>query len=114
MPGHCSGCPPPAPNPALANTVVTQRLSAQATEDLVKKRLHTGAHAHHVTERRDPDILALEHELTEIFGATTTLDEDNARFTVHYHNIDCLEGILAKVRAAALPISPSPWSRRDF
>jgi len=99
---------------ALANTVVTQGLSAQATEDLVKKRLHTGALDTHVSERRDPDILALEHELTEIFGATTTLDEDNARFTVHYHNIDCLQGILAKVRAAAPPHQSLPLEPPDF
>ena len=88
---------------ALAHRITKTRMSAQATELAVQQALDHTQHRSTTPvpdySRRDPDIIALENELTDLLGSPTRVDPDAATLTIHYHNLDVLTGILDKLRS---------------
>lgn len=83
-----------------ARQVLLRRLSVRETEALVK-RLQTKVVAATVKATLDPDIRALQEELSQRLGARVLLRHNRAgrgRLVIHYNTLDELDGILGRVR----------------
>jgi ParB family chromosome partitioning protein len=92
---------PAAQQLETAEAVAHKQLSVRETERLVARLLKPGA-ASPVAHRKDPDIAALEEELSEKLGTTVVVTHSakrgNGKLLIHYTSLDQLDGILARLR----------------
>jgi len=82
-----------------AKQVVARGLSVRQTEDLVRRMQQSPRTLS--TKKADPNITALQNELSEKLGAKVSIRHDvkgKGKLIVQYHSLDELEGILEKVR----------------
>ena len=95
---------------AMAKTVLAKELNVRQTEDLVRK-IRTDAAAGRSGQRRrggrekDPDTLALERDLSALLGLKVSIGPrgESGSLTVHYRNLDQLDDLLRRLRAASAP-----------
>jgi ParB family transcriptional regulator, chromosome partitioning protein len=92
---------PPEHQVAIARTVIGKGLSVRQTEALVR-RLQAGkkAVAKGQTPALDPDIRALQDELSEKLGAEVLVEHSakgKGRLILKYSSLDQLDGILAHI-----------------
>ena len=83
-----------------ARTVVAKSLSVRQTESLVSKLLDTKAEANN-TPRINPDIKTLEDSISEKLGTKVVVQANTkgkGKMTIHYNNLDELDGILAHIK----------------
>lgn len=83
-----------------AREVVERALSVRETEDLVRRLLARPAARKH-KRAVDPDIRALQQRLSEKLGAKVRIQHGRGGkglFTVYYHSLDELDGILHRIR----------------
>ena len=91
----------PAPRAiALAEKAAAEQWSVRELEDAVRLA-QLAPSAKKRTPNADPDILALERELSEKLGARVQIAHGRngrGKLTIRYHSSDELEGVLAKLR----------------
>ncbi len=84
-----------------AEDVAHKQLSVRETERLVA-RLLKGAGMKSSAMRKDPDIAALEEELSDKFGTTVAITHSAKRgkgkLIIHYSSLDQLDGFLTSLR----------------
>ncbi len=83
-----------------AREVVKKGLSARGTEALVR-RLAKGGGKKKALKPADPNIRALEDELSGTLGARVTVQQSGkgkGKLVIEYHSLDELDGILSKLR----------------
>jgi ParB family transcriptional regulator, chromosome partitioning protein len=92
---------PPAKQLEAAAAVAHKELSVRETERLVGRLLKT-ASAAPLAHRKDPDVAALEEELSQKLSTAVTLTHSAKRgggkLIIHYASLDQLDGLLAKLR----------------
>ncbi len=96
-----------APDPLeIAKEILSMGLSVRQTEGYVRDQVQTrGSGGGSKTQRpKDPNVAALEEELTQILGLKVTLhpnrDETGGALSIHYRTLDQLDAVLAKLRPA--------------
>lgn len=80
--------------------VVNRQLSVRETEELVRRLLERPA-ARSRKRAVDPDIRDLQQRLEETLGAKVRVQPGRGgrgQFTVYYHSLDELDGILTRIR----------------
>ncbi|MES2604503.1 MAG: ParB/RepB/Spo0J family partition protein [Pseudomonadota bacterium] len=85
---------------AAARTVITKSLSVRQTEALVRS-LQSGKKTAKAGSEPDPDIRALQDELSEKLGAEVLVEhtaKGKGRLILKYGSLDQLDGILAHIR----------------
>jgi len=90
----------------VANQIVSQGLSVRQTEGYVRN-LETPREGHESRERqvpkKDPNVAALEQELTQALGLIVTVtpaeDRVGGTLAIHYLSLDQLDTVLAKLRS---------------
>jgi ParB family chromosome partitioning protein len=92
----------PAPRQLeAAETVARKQLSVRETERLVGRLLKRGDRAG-AADSKDPDIAALEEELSDKLGTQVTITHASkrgaGRLVIHYASLDQLDGLLARLR----------------
>jgi len=91
----------PAPRAiALAEKAAAEQWSVRELEDAVRLA-QLAPSAKKRTPNADPDILALERELSDKLGARVQIAHGRngrGKLTIRYHSSDELEGVLAKLR----------------
>ena len=92
----------PAPRAvALAEKAAIEEWSVRELEDRVRLAQLAPAGRRRATGNQDPDVAALERELSEKLGARVRIEHGRngrGKLTVHYHSSDELEGVLEKLR----------------
>jgi ParB family chromosome partitioning protein len=92
---------PPAQQVEAAQSVALKQLSVRETERLVARLLKT-AQAAPVPDSKDPDIAALEEELSQKLGTSVSfhhnLKRGGGKLVIHYASLDQLDGILVRLR----------------
>lgn len=89
---------------ALAATIVRKGLNVRQTEMLVRlqksENAEPGAAPANGSAGRDPDILALEHELSTALGLKVTLASKGkgGALTIAYRSLDQLDGLIRRLR----------------
>jgi ParB family chromosome partitioning protein len=88
-----------------AHKVVAEGLSVRATEALVRQRaappVDKSKNNHAASRQKDPDVQALERDLTERLGAKVLIQQDSGgkgRLVIWYSSLDELDGILSHIR----------------
>lgn len=85
----------------LAKQVVKNNLTVRATEQLVKRHLGSQAQTKPASKTtKDPDILRLENQLSEQLGTEIKIQysaDGKGRVLINFHNLDHLQGVLAKI-----------------
>ena len=91
-----------APETALA-AVIEQGLSVRQTEALAERRAREPE-----PRIKDPDMVALERDLSEELGLRVeiTARGQTGAVRVHYRNLEQLDAFLARLRSAAAPVPP--------
>lgn len=86
---------------AVAKQVVEHALTVRDTERLVKQQL-AGNNVKDVKKtEKDPDLLSLERNLSEILGAMTEIKarkKGKGEVVIRYNSLDELDGILLKIK----------------
>ncbi|MGY6518682.1 MAG: ParB/RepB/Spo0J family partition protein [Lysobacteraceae bacterium] len=94
---------PPTTAVALAREAAAEGLSVREVERRVQRIVQgSGSPAKSARPAADPDIRALENELSEHLNARVAVQHGRAgkgRLVVHYQGLDALEGILEKLRS---------------
>lgn len=83
-----------------ANDVVTRGFSVRQTEEWVRRLQSTPKLSTEKT-KSDPNIVALQNELSEKLAASVVIrhrTKGKGMLIIHYHDLDELEGILEKIR----------------
>jgi ParB family chromosome partitioning protein len=83
-----------------AHEVIERRLSVRETEELVRRLLERPA-GRKRRRAADPDIRELQQRLGEKLGAKVRIQHGRGgkgQFTVYYHSLDELDGILQRIR----------------
>lgn len=92
----------PAPRAiALAEKAATQGWSVRELEQAVRLAQLPGSSRKTKSRNVDPDIAALERELSDTLGTRVEISHARSgrgRLTIRYHSADELEGILEKLR----------------
>ena len=96
---------------ALAKKVIGRGLNVRQTEQLVRKsgpvRAETGAGSGRGARKpaKDPDTLALEHDLTALLGLRVNIEIDGrgGALTVHYQTLEQLDEVLRRLNHAPPP-----------
>jgi len=86
----------------LAHQVITRNLSVRETEELVGQSASVMRRAPRKQRRKDPDVRALEEELSEILGtkvSLTTGRNGRGRLTINYSDLDQLDKLLQLLRS---------------
>jgi ParB family chromosome partitioning protein len=89
---------------ATARRVVEQGLSVRQTEALVRQMVAPPAPGESVNaapQQPDPDVRALEQDLTEKLGARVMIQQatgGRGKLVITYHSLEELDGILRKIR----------------
>lgn len=84
----------------VAKQVVEHALTVRDTERLVKQQLSGNVKDVKKTEK-DPDLLSLERNLSEILGAMTEIKarkKGKGEVVIRYNSLDELDGILLKIK----------------
>src|SRR5262249_3002994 len=87
----------------LAQQIVARNLSVREVEALVQRHVaKPGRERAKSDSRRDPDTVALEHELSALLGLKVTIDFDGkgGRLVVHYASLDQLDDVLQRLNQA--------------
>lgn len=85
----------------LAQMVITKQLTVRQTEALVQRMLSPAKKPQSSSRGIDPNILALQTRLSEQLGAAVEIEHSaggKGKLTIHYHSVNELDGILAKIR----------------
>ena len=85
---------------ALAQEVLRLDLSVRQTERAVQSQ-QPGAAKDARPAPRDPNVVALEHEMTTILGLKVAIHTDGSArgsVTIRYRSLDQLDGVLAKLK----------------
>ncbi len=96
---------------ALAKKVVSRGLNVRQTEQLVRKfgpvRAETDAGMARGARKaaKDPDTLALEHDLTALLGLKVNIEihGTGGALTVHYQTLEQLDEVLRRLNHAPPP-----------
>ena len=83
-----------------ARSVVAKSLSVRQTESLVRKLLSEEQGKQPAISRNDPDIKVLEDSISEKLGTKVYVQANakgKGKLTIHYNNLDELDGILAHI-----------------
>ena len=90
----------------IANEIVSMGLSVRQTEGYVRdqtKSRHPKADAPKAAVWRDPNVVALEQELSLLLGLKVVIEtsktEPGGTLSIRYHTLDQLDAVLAKLRA---------------
>ncbi|MBS0193741.1 MAG: ParB/RepB/Spo0J family partition protein [Proteobacteria bacterium] len=88
---------------ALANEAATQGWSVRETEHRAQlaQAARNRPPAKKVVQRADPDVAALERELSETIGSRVAVQHGRGgrgKLVIHYHGLDALEGVLERLR----------------
>jgi ParB family chromosome partitioning protein len=89
-----------------ARRVIEQQLSVRQTEALVRELAAPAAppaapKAHAAPQQKDPDVRALEEDLTGRLGAKVLIQQESGgkgRLVIAYNSLDELDGILGHIR----------------
>ncbi len=85
-----------------AEAVAHKQLSVRETERLVGRLLKPVPAGPSEASRKDPDVAALEEELSEKLGTTVLVihsaKRGGGRVVIHYASLDQLDGLLARLR----------------
>lgn len=84
-----------------AQQVVERHLSVRETENLVRRMLARGQGGNSPRTAIDPDVRALQQQLSDKLGAKVRILHSRAgagRLNIEYHSLDELEGIIARIR----------------
>jgi ParB family transcriptional regulator, chromosome partitioning protein len=84
-----------------AQQVVERQLSVRDTENLVRRLLERPAAPRKSGDTLDPDIRDLQEQLSDKIGAKVRIQHAQSgkgSLTIEYHNLEQLEGILARIR----------------
>jgi ParB family chromosome partitioning protein len=84
----------------IAQKVVDRGLSVRETEQLVRQ-LTTKNVTAQKTNKVNPDVARLQSDLSDKLGAMVRIQhtaKGKGKLVVHYHSLDELEGVLAKLR----------------
>lgn len=87
-----------------SQTVVKLGLSVRATEQLVRKLLaedNNAGQVHKVATQADPNIIRLEHDLSDQMGAEVIIKQQSkgrGEVRIRYSSLDELEGILEHIQ----------------
>jgi ParB family chromosome partitioning protein len=87
----------------LAQQIVARNLSVREVEALVQRHVAKPARPRDKSARgRDPDTVALEHELSALLGLKVTIDFDGkgGKLIVHYASLDQLDDVLQRLNQA--------------
>ena len=78
----------------IIREAIQKKLSVRAVENLAKPTQKSK-----IPEKKDPDTLALERELTETLGAKTTIShlKKGGIVNIRYSSVDELQGIINKI-----------------
>jgi ParB family chromosome partitioning protein len=91
---------PPARQLDAAKAVATKQLSVRETERMVGRLLKTSSTS--PSSRMDPDVAALEEELSQKLGTAVSISHGPKRgggkLTIRYNSLDQLDGIMARFR----------------
>ena len=82
-------------------TVAKQGLSVRATEALVKQLLSKATGSAKPKRKKDPNIVALETELSEKLSAQVAIKQrgkGKGSLEIHYSSLDELDGILKRIK----------------
>jgi ParB family transcriptional regulator, chromosome partitioning protein len=84
---------------SLAAEIIRRGLNVRITEQLVKRQ--SAARRLSQRSQRDANTMALERELTQILGLRVTIagKARGGALTLHYSNLDQLDGLLARFRS---------------
>lgn len=94
----------PIPNEAvqveLSSKIIKQELSVRKTEELVRKLTNPDVSRETVPAERDPNIIAIEEEITESLGTKVTIKpgKDKGRIEIEYYSADDLERLIERLR----------------
>ncbi|MGH8213930.1 MAG: ParB/RepB/Spo0J family partition protein, partial [Rhodanobacteraceae bacterium] len=86
---------------ALAEKCAAEGWSVRELEERVRLAQLAPSNKRRTARNLDPDVAALERELSEKLGARVQIAHGRGgrgKLTVHYHSADELEGILEKLR----------------
>ncbi|MCP5143612.1 MAG: ParB/RepB/Spo0J family partition protein [Gammaproteobacteria bacterium] len=84
-----------------AREVVSRGMSVRETEQLVKRLKAAAGKPKAVRQPVDPNIVALERDLSERLGAAVTIQHGargRGQISVTYHSLEELDGILAHIK----------------
>lgn len=100
--GHARALITAAEPVALAQQIVARGLSVRAAEEMVQAVKPTSkAKPKPAAPRasRDPDTVALEHDLSSLLGLKVTIEFDGkgGRLSIHYSNVDQLDDVLQRL-----------------
>jgi ParB family chromosome partitioning protein len=94
---------PPAAALALANQAVAQDWSVREIERRAQLAAsgRVQAPAKKTAARADPNIAALERELSDSLGAKVQVQHgrgERGKLVIHYHGLEALDGVLERLR----------------
>jgi ParB family chromosome partitioning protein len=100
--GHARALITAAEPVALAQQIVARGLSVRAAEEMVQAvKPSSKAKPKPSAPRasRDPDTVALEHDLSSLLGLKVTIEFDGkgGRLSIHYSNVDQLDDVLQRL-----------------
>ena len=84
-----------------ARTVVSKELSVRQTESLVRRIVQEKEQGAKKTKKVDPNIKALEEELSEKVGARVAIQcnaKGKGKLVISYNSLDELDGVLAHIQ----------------
>lgn len=82
----------------MAELIIEKSLTVREVERLMKEGMQPIEKIK--TAKRDPDVLKLEDNLSQLFGAKVGFQSDKkgkGKMTIHYDSLDQLDGILQKI-----------------
>ena len=90
----------------IAKQILAMGLSVRQTEDYVRdqtKSRHAKSDGAIAAAQRDPNVVALEQELSLTLGLKVAIETNkggtSGTLAIHYHTLDQLDAVLAKLRA---------------
>lgn len=86
----------------VAELVVSKQLSVRQCEQEIRRRLH-GENTTPKNDKKDPNILNLEHTIADVLGASVIIksssNQKKGKIEIKYNSLDELDGILRKIGA---------------
>ncbi|MEW5766588.1 MAG: ParB/RepB/Spo0J family partition protein [bacterium] len=84
----------------LSHKIIKQELSVRKTEELVRKLTSPEVSRETVSVERDPHIVAIEEEMTEILGTKVRIKpgRDKGRIEIEYYSAGDLERLIERLR----------------
>lgn len=85
----------------LAQMIIAKQLTVRQTEALVQRMQAPTKKSQAISRGVDPNILALQTRLSEQLGAAVEIAHNSngkGSLIIHYHSVNELDGILAKIR----------------